>query len=121
MKTRINAVQYTAMSHDIHDQVSLEIARRIARDLPARPDWIELARANLARWRQINASAPGLLRCYDEWDALLRQPVEAVCRVLIESSDDAVRLRHNSPFAGVLLPSEIWNIKTRVRDETIAA
>ena len=99
----------------------MEIARRIARDLSSRPDWIELARANLTRWRQINANAPGLLRCYDEWDALLVQPVEAICRVLTDASDEAVRLRHNSPFAGALTPSEIWNIKTRVRDETIAA
>ena len=109
------------MSHDVHDRVSLEIARAIARELPARPEWVTLALENVARWRKINADAPGLLRCYDEWEALLRQPVEAICQALTEQTPEGDRRRHNSPFAGALSPQTVWCIKSRVRDETIAA
>lgn len=109
------------MRQDLHDRVSLEIARRIAHELHQKPQWIDLARENLARWRRINADAPGLLRCYAEWDALLQEPLHAICRALTAESDEGRRLRQNSPFAGALSPQAIWNIKNRVRDETIAA
>lgn len=109
------------MRQNFHDRVSLEIARDIVRELPTRPEWIDLARGNLARWRRANHDAPGLLRCYEEWEALLQQPIEAICRALLEQSPDGERRRHNSPFAGALPPRVIWDIKRRVRDETVAA
>mgnify|MGYP000437791980 CR=1 FL=1 len=107
--------------HEHHDRVSLEIARRIARDLPERPEWIIMARGNLARWREINANAPALLRCYAEWDALLDRPVDVVVGQLTADTDESRRLRQNSPFAGALSPQTIWDIKRGMRDDTIAA
>lgn len=109
------------MRQDLHDRVSLEIARRIARGLPQKPEWIDLARENLARWRRINADAPGLLRCYSEWEALLQKPIDTICRGLTAETDESRRLRQNSPFAGALSPQTIWDIKSHMRNETIAA
>lgn len=103
------------MSHDIHDLVSLELARQVAAGLPDHPEWLDLARANLRRWSHQNRNAPSLLRCYEEWQKLLLQPLAGIIRVLAAETEDGQRLRQNSPFAGVLPPSEVWKIKSRFR------
>ncbi|MDR3456650.1 MAG: hypothetical protein P4N60_04335 [Verrucomicrobiae bacterium] len=103
------------MNHSEIDQVSLELARRVAERLRGQPEVIDFARANLVRWSQQNNFAPSLLRCYAEWQQILSRPVEEVCALLCSESDDAQRLRQNSPFAGVLSPAEVWEIKSRFR------
>ncbi len=99
----------------------MEMARRIAEGLPAHPEWLKLARENLDRWSLRNSNAPALLRCYDEWRALLALPVEEICRILTSHDDNSRRLRQNSPFAGVLSPRQVWDIKSRCRDDAPAA
>lgn len=99
----------------------MEIARRIAAELPHRPEWLEMARANLDRWSHLNANSPSLLRCYSEWREILDQPVESICAILTEPSDNGQRLRQNSPFAGALAPSVVWDIKERLRHGQIPA
>lgn len=101
------------MKHSETDQVSLELARRITDRLRGQPELVEFARANLARWSQQNSSAPSLLRCYAEWQEILSRPIDEICNLLCSESDNAQRLRQNSPFAGVLSPAEIWEIKSR--------
>jgi hypothetical protein len=103
------------MHHSITDQVSLELARRIAERLRRRPEVLDFARANLLRWSQQKNSAPSLLRCYAEWQQILSRPVEEICTLLCSESDNAQRLRQNSPFAGVLTPTEVWEVKSRFR------
>jgi hypothetical protein len=109
------------MGHEYQDRVSMEIARRIAAELPRRPEWVELARGNLDRWMRLNADAPGLMRCYTEWRAILEKPVSEVCAILTAATDEGQRLRQNSPFPGVLSPKEVWEIKRRFRNEKISA
>lgn len=103
------------MGHEVQDQVSFELARRVADGLPGHPEWIELARANLDRWSEQNREAPMPLRCYAEWRLLLTRPVADIVAVLTASSGQAQRLRQNSPFAGMLPPQEVWDIKSRLR------
>ena|SRR5437868_2921632 len=105
------------MGHEIQDRASLEMARRIAAGLPAHPEWIELARGNLDRWSRLSSNAPSLLRCNEEWRKLLAHPIEEICRVLTAETEEGQRLRQNSPFAGVLSPTEVWEIKDRCRDD----
>jgi hypothetical protein len=109
------------MNHHLQDRVSLRIAEIIASGLSNHPEWITQARSNLDRWKRLNADAPGLLRCYDEWLDLLDQPVDRIREILTSRTDEGQRLRQNSPFAGVLPPQTIWRIKQEVRDETLAA
>jgi hypothetical protein len=109
------------MSHAYHDRVSLEMARRIAAGLPDHPEWLDLARTNLDNWTARNHDAPHLLRNYDEWRRLLELPIPEICALLTAETDHSRRLRHNSPFAGVLSPQEVWDIKRRLRDESTAA
>ena len=109
------------MSHSETDLVSLELARRVAERLRARPELLALARDNLARWSQRNAGTPSLLRCYAEWQAILQRPLEEICELLCAETDDGQRLRQSSPFAGVLSPAEVWKIKSAHRHATVTA
>jgi hypothetical protein len=106
------------MDHSYQDRVSLELARMIAAELTARPEWIAKARDNLDRWSRFNAGAPSLLRCYDEWRALLDLPVAEVCAVLTAETDEGQRLRQNSPFPGVIpFVGTVLDVKRRIREQ----
>jgi hypothetical protein len=103
------------VNHSGTDEVSLSLARRVAERLRARPELLEIARTNLRRWQQRNADSPSLLRCYAEWEAILEQPLEEVLALLVSETEEGQRLRQSSPFAGVLSPKEVWEIKNRQR------
>lgn len=105
------------VSHAILDKASLEMARRVAAEVARRPELIDLARSNLDRWSRRNHDAPGLLRCYAEWRAILEKPVAEVLAILTAETEDGQRLRQNTPFVGVLTPQEVWAIKRGVRDD----
>lgn len=93
------------------------MARRVASGLAAHPEWIEQAKSNLSRWAALNHDAPRLLRCYEEWRLILERPVEEVRAILTAETDEGQRLRQSTPFAGVLTPQEVWEIKRRCNDE----
>ena len=103
------------MTHEFQDAVSLELGRRIAARLRASPALLEVARANLVRWSRQNAGSPSLLRCYAEWQTLLAHPVQDICELLCSESEEARRLRQNSPFVGILPAAEVWEIKKQLR------
>jgi hypothetical protein len=109
------------MDHTFQDEVSLEIARRVAARLELSPEPLAVALENLERWSQQNANAPALLCCYAEWREILALPVEQVCARLCEESDAGQRLRQNSPFAGVLSAAEVWDIKRHLRHAALPA
>lgn len=73
------------------------------------------SRENLARWSRVNADTPSLLCCYAEWSRILERPLDDICDVLCAENEEGQRLRQNSPFAGILSPSELWEIKSRLR------
>jgi len=102
--------------HELHDEVSLEIGRRVAATLRAQPELVQIARDNLARWLEQNADAPALVRCYREWQVVLNGPVSEICRILETDNEQYQRLRQNSPFVGILSPREIWSIKAAIRE-----
>lgn len=109
------------MRHDYQDKVSLELARRIAAQLPHRPELLDLARSNLNRGLERNKDAPGLVRCYKEWLEILNKPLQEIITILTAQTDEGQRLRQNSPFAGALPPEEVWEIKRKLRDDQNAA
>jgi hypothetical protein len=108
------------VGHELTDEISLELGRRVAARLRAQPALLRLAHENLDRWARLNADAPSLLRCYDEWRRILNRPLEEICELLNSESEEAQRLRQNSPFAGVLSASEVWQLKQRFRHATAA-
>ena len=103
------------MQHEVHDEIGLEIGRRVAARLREQLALLQIARDNLDRWSRRNAHAESLLRCYREWAAILERPLDDVCEILCADTEEGRRLRQNSPFAGVLPPSEVWSIKSAVR------
>ena len=109
------------MSHELLDDISLELGRRTASRLRQQPDLLQLAHENLDRWTQLNCNSPALLRCYAEWRELLNHPLEKICAVLTSESEEGQRLRQNSPFAGVLTAREVWKVKQRFRHAAAAA
>lgn len=109
------------MGHELTDEISLEIGRRVAARLRDQPELCLLARTNLDRWSSQNAAAPSLLRCYAEWRDILDRPLEEICALLTAETGEAQRLRQNSPFAGVLKARELWELKQTLRHATTAA
>jgi hypothetical protein len=103
------------MQHEINDKISLEMGRRVAARLREDPALLQTARDNLARWLRQNADAPALVRCYREWLTMLERPLGEICEILCADTEEGRRLRQNSPFAGVLPPSEVWSIKAAIR------
>jgi len=110
------------MRHEDLDRRSREFGRRIAARLRADPRLIEVARGNLARWLSQTDAGTALHHCYAEWAELLdRLPVGELADLLERDDEEAVRLRQNSPFAGVLTPREVWTIKREFAHATRAA
>lgn len=105
----------SGVNHELQDKVSLELARCVAARLRESPELLGLARDNLARWTRLNSDAPALLRCYAEWREILELPVQDICDLLCAETAQGQRLRQNSPFAGVLSPAEVWELKARLR------
>jgi hypothetical protein len=110
-----------SVKHELTDEVSLELGRRVAARLCQKPALLRVAHENLDRWSRLNADAPSLLRCYAEWRELLNRPLEEIRTLLSADTEEARRLRQNSPFAGVLSPQEVWEIKRQFRHEATAA
>jgi excisionase family DNA binding protein len=89
------------------DQVkALWLHHAVAGRLVADPDAVlAKAAANLKRLREIHPDGVAAV-WLDRWAAVLRRGAEAVLEVLTSSAADAVELRQNSPFAGVLEDAE---------------
>jgi hypothetical protein len=109
---------FCGVGHELTDEVSLELGRRVAARLRQQPDLLRIAGDNLDRWTRLNADAPSLLRCYAEWREILKRPLEEICNLLCSDNEEARRLRQNSPFAGVLSAQEVWELKRRLRHAT---
>jgi hypothetical protein len=76
---------------------------------------LDVARANLRRWRAAMEDWPPALA---EWEGLLEQGAEAALAALTEQSARGRGLRQSSPFAGVLSPSERKDIFDRYESIT---
>jgi hypothetical protein len=90
--------------HPILDARSLAMHCKIARKIDANRALLEIPKRNLKRWRKAKS---GPLPMYmDEWQQILDKPWHYIAALITSFSDEAVRLRQSSPFAGVLTPKE---------------
>ena len=110
------AVGHIATVHQRREQEALEIHRRIARRLDDDAVTVlEKARGNLCRWLS-DRGEDSLASVYREWEYLLKSLSAAeVSQLLIAEDERSTRLRQSSPFAGVLSPQEVWEIKRSCR------
>jgi len=84
------------------DARSLAMHRAIAEKIRNRPGLLDAARENIRRWRRrgVDVSA------FDEWEAILDRGIEETVRVMTDPSEESARLRHSTPFTGMLTPKE---------------
>ncbi|MBC7564106.1 MAG: helix-turn-helix transcriptional regulator [Gemmatimonadaceae bacterium] len=83
---------------------SLLLHEAVAARLRAEPEAVLVrARASLARMHTLHPGARPLL---DEWQCLLRRPLDALLPVLTDRMPWARELRHVTPFTGVLSTAE---------------
>ena len=92
---------------------SLELHRATAARLLADPEpVVRAAKRNLAR---MASQSPGAGSLWREWRRALSTPVDELVEVLVDPRPHARELRHVTPFAGVLTPSERWAVYRRFR------
>ena len=104
------------MTHQDIDRRSLMMHRIIAARLRARPEFIEVAHDNMARW---NCPERGW---WQEWSAILSsQTVEEIAGLIEHDDEDACRMRQSAPFAGILTPREVWEFTRNFKEEHAAA
>jgi transcriptional regulator with XRE-family HTH domain len=93
------------------DRRSLELHRAISDKLAAGPaSVVRKARKNVAHMIRTNPGASELLK---EWRRALTLPMSELIDLLQDPRPRARELRHVSPFAGVLSPSERWDVYRR--------
>jgi excisionase family DNA binding protein len=91
---------------------ALWLHRAVAGRLVVDPDGVlAKARSNLERLRRVHRDGMAAM-WLDRWQAVLDDGVEAVLDTLTSRSPDAVELRQNSPFAGVLAETERRSVLT---------
>ena len=110
VEDEIAAVRNRAIAgqfHSDHERLearSLALHSAIVRKMDRDSDLLRIPKRNLKRWRARSVSpAPIYL---DEWNRILRRPWAEIAEFLVSRSEDAIRLRQSSPFAGVLTVAE---------------
>ena len=93
----------TYNDHARLDERSLALHRRVAEKLAADPGLLEFARSNVRRWQAAyEVPSPALA----EWEKILESSLNDIMALLVDRSENAIRLRQSSPFAGVLTETE---------------
>lgn len=88
--------------HQLHEMRSLRMHRMVSeryREAPS--DVIRFGLENLKRWQKRGVDCDD----FQIWEEILRSGPHRLCEILCGTSEEAVRLRQSSPFAG-LIPEE---------------
>lgn len=88
------------------EERSIALHEEISRRLSARPELLEIAKENIARWIERDGEIPP----WGEWKEILSRPVLEIIEVLRSRDEKARHLRQSSPFCGLLTPRERWRI-----------
>ena len=90
------------ITHQIHEIRSLRMHRIVAERFRQEPaEVIRLTLKKLERWHQQGVECED----FEVWRNLLAGPSQEIVDALTASSEEAIRLRQSSPFAG-LIPDE---------------
>lgn len=99
----------TLTGHDRAERRSLAYHRTVAQRL--RRPMVDDALRQIWKWREQGRIDP---RYAAHWERVLRQPVAAVARAIVEDSERGRDLRQNSPFAGMLSEPERRRINSEI-------
>ena len=90
--------------HRLLDARSFALHCKIAHKINRDQSLLSIAKRNLRRWRKnYSGEAPVYLQ---QWQNILNRPWPETAAFITSCSEEAVRLRQSSPFAGVLDPLE---------------
>jgi hypothetical protein len=90
--------------HRILDARSLAMHCKVVLKISQDSRLLEKARTNLSRWSaKIDGPKPRYLK---EWQEILEKPWPTIAEMMTSMSEDAIRLRSSSPFAGILSEEE---------------
>jgi hypothetical protein len=94
-------------THQEIDARSLQMAKVIVEKIDADPNrhGLEKARATCRRWLRERPSPT-----VHEWIAILERPWAEIRFMLLDDSENGVRLRQSDPFCGILTLQERWDI-----------
>jgi len=85
--------------HQLHETRSLRMHRMVAERFRQEPgEVIQFGLMNLERWRQQGVDCDD----FNVWTNLLFGPSFGLVEALTSASEEAVRLRQSSPFAGII-------------------
>jgi hypothetical protein len=88
------------MRHEQIDDRSRVMHALIAERVRFNPSYLDVAKSNLARWREQRKPAGGDLRTFNEWETLLNGDFDRLLELLASRDERATRLRQSSPFVG---------------------
>ena len=71
------------------------------------PSLLEIARDNLRRWKEKQGRASPY---FERWEEILALPVEEIAEIMVSEDPRMVDLRQSTPFCGILLPKERWQV-----------
>lgn len=105
---------FSRVGHDHIDRRSLELHRLVAEKIRQQPELMDFVREKLNR----SLSEPRLSEsCKDalrEWHTLLTcRSTEEVLDIITEDSEEGQRLRHSTPFSGILSQPERMKVFRR--------
>ena len=96
------------------DLRSLEMHKLIAKKILEKPELIQIAVGNIARWKiQNNFSQPYL----DEWLSYINSGIIGLTDFMVCETGDGQRLRSSTPFPGILSDRELIEIFNRFKNE----
>jgi hypothetical protein len=104
----------SANSPNLHIRLverSRALHQAVAEKIRANPQLVQIARENLRRWlaeeRLHGQPSKGLL----EWEQILQdRSFDQILKLICDPGEEADRLRHATPFSGILTEAERENI-----------
>jgi hypothetical protein len=102
------------MRHDFIDKRSLELHRLVAGKIRQQPELMDFVREKLncsLSESRLSDSCKDALR---EWQTILScLPLNEVLDLITQDSDEGQRLRHSTPFSGILSQRERLDVLRR--------
>ena len=103
-------------AHRLLDARSLAMHVLIADKISNDPRLLNIARENLVRWRARWPESPPAW--FEQWQEIMSWQWPRIAALITEQSENAIRLRQSSPFAGVLDAEERKRIYEAFRTRT---
>ena len=93
--------------HDKLVERSRALHRAVAEKIRSNPALLQIARTNVARWMQDQSQHGPVSPALSEWKKILEtRSLEQVLELVCSESEQADRLRHATPFSGILTKAE---------------